>query len=296
MKVVTYNIHYAVGKDLRYDIERIVDAVRDADIIALQEVERNYGPGRQCQPEVISGLLPDYYWVYGAAFDIDASTKDSLGKVCNRRKQHGQMILSRSPILTRRYFPLPRLGIDHTCSFQMGVLEGLVDAPRAPLRVYAVHFGSVESRERQEQAHYLRRLVNEVPTRGGAWTGPAEAHADRDWSDGAKPCPMPVDAIILGDFNMAPDTPEYQLVTSDDPIDGSSGFIDARSCESEPGGSPTWSPLPNRSDEFRNSMRLDYCFVTSSLSERIEASWIDGEAPGSDHQPVWLTLGNHVLP
>jgi endonuclease/exonuclease/phosphatase family metal-dependent hydrolase len=39
MKIVSYNIHYAIGKDDRYDLERIATAVAGADIIALQEVE-----------------------------------------------------------------------------------------------------------------------------------------------------------------------------------------------------------------------------------------------------------------
>ncbi|MCH8106878.1 MAG: endonuclease/exonuclease/phosphatase family protein, partial [Chloroflexi bacterium] len=39
MKLVTYNIRYSLGKDGAYDLERIVAAVRGADIIALQEVE-----------------------------------------------------------------------------------------------------------------------------------------------------------------------------------------------------------------------------------------------------------------
>ena len=37
---MTYNIHYSQGKDDLYNLERIADAVRDADVIALQEVVR----------------------------------------------------------------------------------------------------------------------------------------------------------------------------------------------------------------------------------------------------------------
>ena len=44
MKIVTYNVHYAIGKDNRYDLQRLIDSVKGADIVALQEVERNYGP------------------------------------------------------------------------------------------------------------------------------------------------------------------------------------------------------------------------------------------------------------
>ncbi|TIX17052.1 MAG: EEP domain-containing protein, partial [Mesorhizobium sp.] len=41
MKLVTYNIQYGIGLDDRYDVSRIADAVRGADVIALQEVTRN---------------------------------------------------------------------------------------------------------------------------------------------------------------------------------------------------------------------------------------------------------------
>jgi len=40
MKLVTYNIQYTKGKYYRYDVDRIVQSVKGADVIALQEVER----------------------------------------------------------------------------------------------------------------------------------------------------------------------------------------------------------------------------------------------------------------
>ena len=40
MRFVTYNIQYGKGRDGRFDLRRIADAVREADVIALQEVER----------------------------------------------------------------------------------------------------------------------------------------------------------------------------------------------------------------------------------------------------------------
>ena len=42
MKIVTYNIQYGLGKDDRYDLARIAREVEDADVIALQEVERHW--------------------------------------------------------------------------------------------------------------------------------------------------------------------------------------------------------------------------------------------------------------
>lgn len=40
MTVTTYNIQYGLGKDERYDLARIAGKIQDADVIALQEVER----------------------------------------------------------------------------------------------------------------------------------------------------------------------------------------------------------------------------------------------------------------
>ena len=40
MKLVSYNIRFGLGLDQKIDLERIANTVKDADIIALQEVER----------------------------------------------------------------------------------------------------------------------------------------------------------------------------------------------------------------------------------------------------------------
>ena len=37
-------------------------------------------------------------------------------------------------------------------------------------------------------------------------------------------------------------------------------------------------------------VRLDYCFVSASLSGAITAACIDGQAAGSDHQPLWVEI------
>ncbi len=42
MKLVSYNIQYTKGRDGRFDTARIVESLQGADIIALQEVERNW--------------------------------------------------------------------------------------------------------------------------------------------------------------------------------------------------------------------------------------------------------------
>ncbi len=100
MRFVTYNIHYAIGWDGVEDIARIAEAVRGADVIALQEVERHYGPGDPPdQPEALAELLPEYYWVYGPAFDVDASTRDLDGKL-HSVKVAGQQLIQAPKLRT----------------------------------------------------------------------------------------------------------------------------------------------------------------------------------------------------
>ena len=62
MKFVSYNIQYCKGKDDRYDIDRIIREIEDADIIALQEVERFWKRSAYTdQVEKIAEGLKDYY-------------------------------------------------------------------------------------------------------------------------------------------------------------------------------------------------------------------------------------------
>jgi endonuclease/exonuclease/phosphatase family metal-dependent hydrolase len=37
-------------------------------------------------------------------------------------------------------------------------------------------------------------------------------------------------------------------------------------------------------------LRLDYVFVTPTLRDNVKAAWIDNDAQGSDHQPMWAEL------
>jgi len=34
--------------------------------------------------------------------------------------------------------------------------------------------------------------------------------------------------------------------------------------------------------------RIDHCFVTADLAPRVTRAWIDNNAQGSDHQPVFF--------
>ena len=61
LKVATYNIHKAVGLDRRRDPERIMRVLRelDADVVALQEVDRRFGVRESVLPRA---LLDEHHW------------------------------------------------------------------------------------------------------------------------------------------------------------------------------------------------------------------------------------------
>ena len=162
---------------------------------------------------------------------------------------------------------------------QMGALEALIESPLGMIRVYVVHFGSISSEERQLQAGFMLDLVNRVPEQGGAWTGDADRHVDRDWSAGLAEPIMPWETILVGDFNMSPESPEYAIVAK---------AMTAIWLAHNPGLKVlTWHPNPSRPGDEKAD-RLDYCFLTSDLVERVRSSWVDEAADGSDHQPLWV--------
>ena len=59
MKIVTYNIQFGRGRDGKVDLGRIIDAVRGADVIALQEVDRFWARSHMMdQVEVLVDPVP----------------------------------------------------------------------------------------------------------------------------------------------------------------------------------------------------------------------------------------------
>jgi endonuclease/exonuclease/phosphatase family metal-dependent hydrolase len=286
MKFVTYNIQYGLGKDNRYDLARIAREVENADVIALQEVERHWQrSGCVDASAVLASHLPEHHWVYGANLDMDASYRDAQGRLINRRRQFGTMILSRLPILSSRNHMLPKYGTLTQHSIQQGALEAIVETSRAgPVRIYSVHLSHLSPSTRMPQICALLDIHAGAPSEGGAWCG---GHPDPNagWTEGVMP-PMPADAILMGDFNFEHSTPEYDRIVGPASeaygrLNRLGGFVDA------------WVAAGHREDEGATiavGRRIDFCFVSSSLAARVRSARIDADAQGSDHQPLWVEM------
>lgn len=286
MKIVSYNIQYGLGSDGKYNLKRIAEEIEEADIIALQEVDRYWKrSGELDQPEVISSFLPSHFYVYGANFDVHAGQLDKGRVVSNRRRQFGTMILSKSPILSSRNFPLPKFGAAHQHSIQQGILEAVIDTKVGPVRFYSVHLSHLASEIRMVQVRKILEIHKVAYGEGGAWCG-GHPEPDSGWLEGTRP-PMPSQAIILGDMNFDYRSPEYDAFTGPlspeyGRVTHRLGFVDAwvaSGKEEESGQSH-----PN------NKYRIDHCFVCSDLSNHVQSVWVDNKAEGSDHWPLWVEL------
>jgi endonuclease/exonuclease/phosphatase family metal-dependent hydrolase len=285
MKLVSYNIQYGMGKDGRYDLARIAGEIEHGDVIALQEVERFWQrSGERDDVAELARHLRAFHWVYGANLDMDASYLDGDGFPVHRRRQFGTMILSRTPILSSRNFPLPKFGTLLQHSIQQGALEAVIRSDRGtPLRVYSTHLSHLSPATRLPQVDALLAIDRRAPSEGGAWCG-GHPNAAAGWTEGEMP-PMPREAVLMGDFNFSPDAEEYRRIVGPDSdgygrLNNLEGFVDSwvAAGHAEHEGA-TWG-----------GRRIDYIFVAAAWRGRIAAAWIDERAQGSDHQPIGIEL------
>lgn len=286
MIVCSYNIQYGTGKDGRIDLARIAAEIGDADIIALQEVERFFSTtGLVDQAAAIGALFPKHFHVYGGGVNLDASTVADDGTVSNRRRQFGNMLLSKWPILSSRNHLLPKFGMVDQLALQRSALEGVIDTPElGAVRVHSVHLGHAAALERRVQIGTLNRILRESPAQGGVVTGRG---ASQHWTADGPLIDMPRAALFLGDFNLTPDDPEYELLAGpEDPkygrISRLDGLVDAWLAAGN-------DPAGGRTCGSNNGMiRIDYAFLTPDLADRAKRMWVDAEAQGSDHQPIFV--------
>ncbi|HVJ41610.1 MAG TPA: endonuclease/exonuclease/phosphatase family protein [Dongiaceae bacterium] len=298
MRLVSYNIQYSLGADGEYDLARSLATVHRADIICLQEVERNWRrSGMTDQPDLIEKTLAERYCVYGAQFDADASYRYAAsGRVVNRRRQIGQMTISRWPIVAARCHTFPKIDTGARFNLVTGALETVIATPDGPLRLFNIHLSDAACSERLAQIRHLMNLLHNTATEGSIWNG-SEANA-RHWQTDVPPPPMPTEAILLGDFNAEPRSMEYATLLL--------GTLLSEAGAAEPGSErlrfiDSWvaaghdleDGVTYRANAAQGAdwdQRLDYCFLPETMARRLKNAWIDDAAIASDHQPIWVEL------
>ena len=177
LRLATWNIHYGIGTDGRFDLERTLSVLNsiDADVIGLQEV----GWHRQShnQTDVFTFLREntDYEVVEGLV-------RDPL------RSRFGNAILSRLPVRRTQWIDLKVRG-----HVPRAAILAEVETGGAPVSVVSLHLGlATWERERQAQ-RLVDALVPDLQTGRDAAAPPA---------------------ALLGDFNMLrPRTRASQILT-----------------------------------------------------------------------------------
>ena len=163
------------------------------------------------------------------------------------------------------------------------------------MRVYNSHLNYLSERQRQLQITEVMRIVADAPRQGGPVVGIGVPDADyfEDWmAVGREDLPdMPEAAMIFGDFNMRPNSPNYDLLTGEkDPFYGrlheNAMFSDVLTLT---GYAEDWGAT-HPDDPGTGYQRIDHIFVTGELVPHVKKAWIDADADGSDHQPVYAHL------
>jgi endonuclease/exonuclease/phosphatase family metal-dependent hydrolase len=277
MRLITWNIQWALGTDGIMDPARIVNhakALADFDVLCLQEVADNWpelkaSPGMN-QFAAFAALLPGYQAIEGVALE----TRDSSG----RPKRFGNMILTRLPVVQvlRHILPWPAV---ETNNMARGLIEAVVTTASGPLRLMTTHLEYSHPAIRQQQVAALRDIH-----------ASACARVETPRSDGAGTYARTLStmsAILTGDFNMKPDDPLKQHISN--PFDqGFPRLVD--SWEVLHGGNP--HPLTSCIVDQTHGQPhcCDYIFITEDLAPRIRRIICDEETRVSDHQPILIEL------
>ncbi|MCB1490383.1 MAG: endonuclease/exonuclease/phosphatase family protein, partial [Rhodobiaceae bacterium] len=169
-------------------------------------------------------------------------------------------------------------------SIQQGLLEAVIDPGGEPLRIYSVHLSHLCSETRMPQVRALLDIVARAPSEGAAWCG-GHPNPAAGWTEGAEP-PMPREAVIMGDMNFTFDSPEYAVMTGPDAgaygrLFNRDGLVDA------------WVAAGHAEDgghTHPDGKRIDYCFLSASLVDRVRGASVDTAATGSDHWPLKVDL------
>ena len=284
---VTYNIQYGFGMDGAYNLERIAEAVRGADVIALQEVTRHM-PNNNMVDMVadLRALLPDYFAIYGSPFTVDVGSALENGRVVDRGFEFGNMVLCRTPIIASRILPLPRSARYDILNLQRCAVEAVIETPVGHVRFYSVHLDHASVDERLDQIASLKDMILDYQRSGGAVTALS--------SVGMPDLPDADHALALGDFNLEPEGAEYAAMCGTfEANHGRTRSADYLVDVTRPDNDPVRDALTYFDPEGKErSQRLDYLFATPLLAPHCHSPRVDGDDQGSDHRPVWVMIGD----
>jgi endonuclease/exonuclease/phosphatase family metal-dependent hydrolase len=178
VRVGTFNIHHGVGANGDLDLSRTAAAIADldADLVGLQEVDRNWAGRSEFADQAVDlANRLDMHLAFGASLSRRRRWR------AKQQGQYGNALLSRFPIrnVETTLLPRPRGGE------QRALLDTEVDVHGVVLRCLVTHLHHLTRSERLAQVEAINATVtgHQMPT------------------------------VLLGDLNSAPGSAEIRTLT-----------------------------------------------------------------------------------
>jgi len=277
MRLLQWNIQWCRGMDGTVDparIARVAREIADPDVACFQEVAINFpglaGSSGEDQVALLRREFPGYAAIFGVGVDVP----DESGG----RRQFGNLMLSRLPVLQSFRHSLPWPAEGGKPSMPRMAIEAVIEAPFGPVRVLTTHLEYYSARQRAAQVGRLRELHAEAC--GHARTKPSAQYKSGPF----QPFERPAGAILTGDFNMRTDDPAYAALK--EPFEGKvPRFVDAW-MHMHPGKPhpPTFCLFDDK--YAKEPYCCDFVFATEDLAPRLKSVRVDVQTQASDHQPV----------
>lgn len=281
MRIITWNIQWGRGADGRVDLSRTVAALRalgEAEVICLQEVTQGFASlagDAADQVAALAAAFPRHEAVFGAGVDVAVRG--------GGRGRFGNLLLSSLPVLQIFRHALPFPADPSVPGMPRACLEAVVQAPSGPLRVLTTHLEYYSVLQRRTQVMALRQLQEEAVGHG------VTASGGKDANPAFAQRPRPMAAVLCGDFNMEPDSPEYRLMGETLAAAEGAGWRDAWCVRRGTRPHPPTVGL-HGADWPDRAYCCDYFWVADCIAERVRGVAVDATTLASDHQPVVLDL------
>jgi endonuclease/exonuclease/phosphatase family metal-dependent hydrolase len=176
IRVMTYNIHHAVGLDEKLDLGRIADVIKKQkpDLVAIQEVDKGVNRSQKKDEAAEIGKLAGMYSFFGKATDWDGG-------------DYGQCVLSRWPIKSSKVMRLPNQdGREQRIGVMIRVKPPSAKLPE--IVFVGTHLEHQVQDLRVAQAKQLKADLDSIPSRS---------------------------IILAGDFNAKGDNPAVEVFAKD---------------------------------------------------------------------------------
>ncbi len=224
----------------------------------------------------LAAAFPDHEAVFAAGVDVPAP---GGGRAC-----FGNLLLSMLPVQQVMRHMLPYPADPAVPGMQRSCIEAVVATAQGKMRVMTTHLEYYSARQRQAQVGALRAIQEEAaghaasgPAAGGKEDNPVFAHRER-----------PVSAVLCGDFNCEPGSPEYVWLASPSPVPGA-GWRDAWSLV-RPNAPHAPTVGLNGADWPDRPYCCDFFWVSEDLAKQVVDLKVEATTAASDHQPVILVL------